>query len=615
MAITALLYITCTGDEETIDGGGNTPTENIKVEVTTIEATDVMITSAQLNAIFSINDVENIEGKAFFFYDTNNDKAENIMRNGKMVQAGIISENDTVFNTIIDNLTPLTKYYYVASVIFDDKYYYGLVKSFTTQDNRENGNEFVDLGLSVNWATCNLGANIADEYGDYYAWGYTDIDNDISWSNYRFCGGTEFTLKKYNTVSYHGTVDNLYTLKLEDDVVNKKWGGKWRLPTDDEYQELLSNCTWEWTTINGINGYKVISKIPGFTDKYIFFPVTGWDGNMDNIAGYWSSTLYKEWPLGARCLFFTPDKYTTSWNYRCNVMTIRPVCRSMRYVEAEAITFEKDMIELNTEQQLLVPFSISPSHVSDKSLIWTSDNDSVAVVNYNGLVIPMGVGTATITASKGNLKATCLVKVSEYKPVKEAIDLGLSVKWASCNIGAYKPEDMGGYYAWGETENKRDYDDLNYKYIKDGSVTKYNYDSWYNIVDNKYTLEPDDDVAHVKWGDGWRIPTIAEFEELSENCTWTWTIVNGIEGYIITSKKEGYSDNSIFLPAAGGRQAADFINTVGYSGCYWSSSLNHNGSTCAYLLSFNLVNSRLYRELWANGVGRYRGHSIRPVCP
>ena len=139
---------------------------------------------------------------------------------------------------------------------------------------------------------------------------------------------------------------------------------------------------------------------------------------------------------------------------------------------------------------------------------------------------------------------------------QEPVDLGLSVKWASCNLGASRPEKYGSYYAWGETKTKLYYDWNTYKWCVRvfDRLTKYNFNAHYGRVDQKQTLEADDDAARVKWGEKWRMPTVAELRELMEECTWEQTVLNKVHGYKISGKKPGYTDKWIFLPFAGSRR-------------------------------------------------------------
>ena len=186
----------------------------------------------------------------------------------------------------------------------------------------------------------------------------------------------------------------------------------------------------------------------------------------------------------------------------------------------------------------------------------------------------------------------------------EAVDLGLSVKWATFNVGATKPEEYGGYYAWGETEEKEDYSWETYKWCNGSydTMTKYCTDSSYGTVDNKTVLDLEDDVAHVKWGGDWRMPTTDEQDELRNNCTWEWTTLNGVSGNMVT----GPNGNNIFLPAAGYRYGADVYHRGGYGG-YWSGSLSSSDGDGAYGLSFE---DYCY---FLSDNSRYCGLSVRPV--
>ena len=200
-----------------------------------------------------------------------------------------------------------------------------------------------------------------------------------------------------------------------------------------------------------------------------------------------------------------------------------------------------------------------------------------------------------------NGEATSPVNGHEY------VDLGLpsGLKWATCNVGASSPEDYGGYYAWGEIEEKENYSWNTYKWCNGSydTQTKYCTDSNNGIVDNKTTLDPEDDVAHVKWGGSWRMPTETEQDELRNNCTWTWTTQNGVNGYTVT----GPNGNSIFLPAAGYRDGSE-VGSRGSDGYYWSSSLGSSYSYYAYGFYFS---SGGYD--WDFYCFRYRGLSVRPV--
>ena len=192
-------------------------------------------------------------------------------------------------------------------------------------------------------------------------------------------------------------------------------------------------------------------------------------------------------------------------------------------------------------------------------------------------------------------------------PQYEAVDLGLpsGIKWATHNVGATKPEEYGGYYAWGETEEKEYYDWSTYKWCNGSydTMTKYCTNSNFGTVDNKTVLEFEDDVAHVKWGGDWRMPTKEEQEELRDNCKWMWTNRNGVNG----NKVIGPNGNSIFLPASGFRSRTD-VFTKEEGGDYWSCSLqNHSNS---YACSFYFGNC-----VYTSDIGdRVLGMPVRPVC-
>ena len=192
------------------------------------------------------------------------------------------------------------------------------------------------------------------------------------------------------------------------------------------------------------------------------------------------------------------------------------------------------------------------------------------------------------------------------------VDLGLSVKWASCNLGASSPIKNGNYFSWGEVVAKRRYDWSTYKWFKEKNNTfvKYCTDNSYGRVDNLIELESGDDAASASLGSKakaktkWRIPTIEEWQELMEKCSWRWTEIKGKEGILLT----GSTGNSIFLPAAGWMKGFECqYNDKVLK--YWSSSLNTNYPRVAQCLS----ESSNPFFLFSDGDDRCWGFSIRPV--
>ena len=184
----------------------------------------------------------------------------------------------------------------------------------------------------------------------------------------------------------------------------------------------------------------------------------------------------------------------------------------------------------------------------------------------------------------------------------EAVDLGLSVKWASFNVGATRPEEPGSLFAWGETAPKDEYTEANYKWLGPDGLTKYCDNEQLGTVDSKMELDREDDAAYVAYGDGWHMPTVAQTVELVDDTHWNSVTVNGLNGTIFIAEKEGYENNWIFLPVV---PASD--DPLGRT-YYWSSSLiRQSAPTHAYTLDAG-GSITLY---WPNP--RYLGRLVRAV--
>ena len=231
---------------------------------------------------------------------------------------------------------------------------------------------------------------------------------------------------------------------------------------------------------------------------------------------------------------------------------------------------------------------------TDGNELTRSYNGSTSVLNRKAVI---NMGTASVAQGW-----TPTINGHGY------VDLGLSVKWATCNVGADSPEEYGYYFAWGETESKSDYSQANYKFTTDGGSTFTKYTG-----SDKSVLDAEDDAATANWGGAWRMPTIEEVKNLLDNCTWEWqaagnTTFGGVAGYKVTSNKAGYTDKYIFLPASGVRTGVTFINAGSY-GYYWSATLCSVDARGAFLLRFGSGNHNWLYDY------RFNGRSVRPVCP
>ena len=202
----------------------------------------------------------------------------------------------------------------------------------------ENGHDYVDLGLTsgTKWATCNIGADNPQDYGNYYAWGEVTPKNVYKWSTYKY--GNENRLTRYNTDSRYGRngfADGKITLELEDDAAHFNWGGKWRMPTQAQQDELRALCYWVWTENyngSGVKGYIVYkakaeadkgkndgqtpSSSYSLSDAHIFLPAACYrdDGflfDAGSLGSYWSSSLCYDIPIFARGVRF----YSGGVNY------------------------------------------------------------------------------------------------------------------------------------------------------------------------------------------------------------------------------------------------------------------------------------------------------------
>lgn len=425
-----------------------------------------------------------------------------VLSNGVAAFSSPIANNDSIFTDSYDNIQ----------------------NDFTLIDSLH----VVDLGLSVMWADRNVGAESPDLFGDYYAWGETEIKSAYTWGTYQLAGSNEgYDFLKYNTKEKYGYVDSLSVLQTQDDVAFSLSAGKWRIPTKEEWHELITKCKWEDAVENGVVGKRVIAS----NGNSIFLPAAEHKGAFKFHGGYseyWSATLSNKHPYQA----YVIRDGRLNLDERYKGYPIRPVqCASQMNI---------------TSSNATVNFSSAPSEKESNLTEWHNQ------IQIDG---------------------------PSMEPLR-VVDMGLSVKWADRNVGAERPDLYGNYYAWGEIETKSVYSWTTYQlcgFEAEYDFLKYNTKENYGTVDSLVVLDRQEDVA-ATFSDGkWRIPTKEEWQELITKCTWKDDVVNGVVGKRVIAP----NGNSIFLPAAEHKGASSFDGGM----CdYWSSSLSPEYPFHAYMM-------------------------------
>lgn len=433
----------------------------------------------------------------------------------------------------------------------------------------DNHPHIIDLGLpsGAKWACCNVGADKPEDCGGYYAWGETEEKNIYSPASYQYA----YEVDDSNAYQYFGDKKYYVFTEIGEDIAHTQydvaylaWGEGWQMPNVLRYEELVRNCSFEWLTINGLKG----GLFTGPNGNSIFLPATGYciedetyfDNNGIYGGWYWSSS-YGDAEF---CGSFHVDSIIPSsfYNYRYSGHSVRPI----------ACGFEDSLILSSSNLTIYVGLK------KTVDIIWGfdsytaySDDETVATATLRGntiTVTALRAGSAIIIVTDIKSSKTATIKVTVEEPITHcpnddhphAIDLGLpsGTKWACCNVGASAPEANGGYYAWGETEEKDIYDWSTYIHCDGNDETLH--DIGGDIANTQY------DVAHVKWDGNWQIPSIGQVQELFDNCAYLWTTKDGISG----GQFAGPSGNTIFLPSSGIRLLGDLYYESTY-GIYWLS--------------------------------------------
>ncbi|MGN0194989.1 MAG: BACON domain-containing protein [Candidatus Cryptobacteroides sp.] len=491
----------------------------------------------------------------------------------------------------------------------------------------------VDLGLSVVWASWNVGASKPEEVGNYYAWGETATKNAYYINSY--ARGNDYTDGK----EIH--------LDASHDAATANWGNKWRMPTEEEIMELKRSEKLQLRkyTHNGVEGLLYVST----NGKSIFFPYTGWRDYSSDVQnkdhmGFWSNEAdvdntekaYSFYSDPSNTIFDGIGTVLATTSLRCNGLTVRAVRRpDVQFTDFRAENITETSADVSyavsldgtpVENITEIGFQLS----SSPEITYHSQKEVITVTLQDGTISTrvQNLNSATtyflrpfMRSKKDGTYYGEVQQITTEGSLSEGqwIDMGLSVKWASYNIGAAGPTEKGSLFGWAEIEpraNDTFFDITMARFYSYKETVKFIHSPNSNLSqsdvihhfskygeDGRMTLEAEDDAASVIWGDGARTPTREEWQELMDNTTWQKAVVSGVEGWRFNSTK---NNNSIFLPAVD----------------YWTATLQEE-TVNSYRQNSDEIIKTYYRYdgayYWDDVAGKFYGggrnyhNYIRPV--
>ncbi len=507
-----------------------------------------------------------------------------------------------VFSTTLEGLTPSTDYYVRAYAVTDNGLAYGEELSFITLDGGSNGHEYVDLGLpsGLLWATCNVGADSPEDYGDYFAWGETQPKDIYNWSTYQYCMGSNSTLTKYcnnSSYGYNGFTDDLTTLLPEDDAATANWGADWRMPTKEEWQELLDNTTRIWTTQNGVDG-RLFTASNG---NSLFLPAAGYRYysslyDAGSKGDYWSSSLTTDSPSVALDFLFGSGGYSVNGSYRSDGLSVRAVRSSTQNTTPTGAINGKFTINANGDQvyfsqgnlqyigSAATPYWKFADNQWDVLGTNTGQNSSDQNVDRDLF------GWGTSGWNNGNTYYrpwdTSNSSGSSYGPPGQ---YDLTGSYANADWGVYNPISNGGNQA----NQWRTLTHPEWAYIFNTRTTssgiRYAKANVNNV--NGVILLPDD----------WSSDSYSLSNTNSSGASYSSNTITASQWN--TLEQAG----AVFLPTAGVRSGTS-VHLLGSEGDYWSAS--YINSHDAWFMNFN--NSNLNTD---NNLLQFYGLSVRLVAP
>lgn len=440
----------------------------------------------------------------------------------------------------------------------------------------------IDLGLPSGtlWAEANVGAENPEDGGLFFSWGnvigYSSTDGYVfNDTNYQLTSGAALSGDIPQSVEYDAALANM--------------GAPWMLPNQTQITELIDNTDSERVTVNGMVCIKCMKK----TDHsvYILLPIPGYVYNSSTPAdvgassGYWTTTYNSS--AYAKDLSIGYSSVSTNHN---GTRAIGLPLRAVRF--PNTVKLRLTTTDNSSNAGIIVEVS------NGSSITWYLKTDSNGVITTS-----LPNGTYTLTSFSHSLNVSTIVvsgnaTVNISATKMEYVDLGLSVKWATCNLGASSPIESGDYFSWGNIEGHAkdsvyDFNQTNYNSTPGASLTA-------SIASN----DSAHDAALAIKESPWRMPTKGEYDELISGCTATWVTIDGVNGTIFKSNVSGYTDKKIFIPASGSYNGTT-LNTYNSIGYCWASTYYDASRSCYIYHRSSGKNS--------DKGPRVQGRNIRPV--
>lgn len=538
--------------------------------------------------ISSKKEITNID----FAFNTFNDRyynggiSESVSVNGNQWQSGALASQARMSTISVslkdDESSETTNDQDASEIVISEDCSQNGINAIIGKQNSINGHEYVDLGLPSGnlWATCNMEAETYEEYGGLFAWGEVNSREASSFSQSSYLYANDpIPLNDISGTQY--------------DAASVNWGEGWKIPTYDDIMELMNNTSYSTITINdksfheftASNGNKIYELVP-----------TSIGGGFWSSTSAGSSTAYRGWEFGSNGYI--------SYGYKWQYYPIRPIHGAIVTSENLTLTLYAENCETpnvytcNANQEVTitaVPKSGSQFKQwndgnTDNPRVVTMSGDLELTAQFESITSQISiVDTAFISSDCRQNGINAIIAQTINVNGHEFVDLGLpsGLLWATCNIGASTPEQIGDYYAWGELKTKSDYSLSTYQYYQSGYINLGN-----EISGTQY------DVAKAKFGGDWRMPTSVEAQELLDKCNRI-EHDNGLE-YV------GPNGKSIFIPKSGYRQNEGSYQGVisSFAALIWTGTYLTNEANGAWAFYGDIV----------NGMHRRFGLPVRPVC-